>query len=459
MMGGGYERAALDFFSIRRELAINCDVVLARASPSTRLHNNGKTMPSAKAQASPDKSKLQLRMTSAQQQPADAEALLKADHRKVETLFQQFKSADAPEEKARLARQVCKELLVHTKLEEELFYPACREKGVDDETLDEAQVEHDGVKVLVAELLRGSPDDDYYEAKVAVLSEYVKHHVAEEEKARNGILARAKKGGVDMNALGRKIQERKVQILADIDERRLAAPTLLAARSQSGSRSTYEQDEMTRNPNESERDELGRFTGEDGGRARSASYSRGREYDKDEDYRRVPRSRLARWGWYGDSEEHSEASERGWEGHSSRRGPRSLSRDSDEDTDYRDGSSDDRGGGGWFGDPEGHSEASEKGWERRLSSRGDSQSRGRDYNNESHYRRGSKGSRHGGWYGDPEGHSKASERGWEDRTSRSREHEGGGETRRESRGRAQGGWYGDPRGHAEAARRGWEDRD
>src|SRR6185295_11331918 len=77
----------------------------------------------------------------------DAEALLKADHRKVEQLFQQFKSTgEDNDKKSDLAEQVCKELIVHSKLEEELFYPACREKDVEDDILDEAQVEHDGAK-------------------------------------------------------------------------------------------------------------------------------------------------------------------------------------------------------------------------------------------------------------------------------------------------------------------------
>jgi len=98
---------------------------------------------------------------------SDAEALLKADHRKVEELFEQYKEADE-DEKSDLAKQICSELIVHTTLEEEIFYPACREKDVDDEDLDEAQVEHDGAKVMIAELMNGSPSDDYYDAKVTV---------------------------------------------------------------------------------------------------------------------------------------------------------------------------------------------------------------------------------------------------------------------------------------------------
>ncbi len=58
----------------------------------------------------------------------DAITLLKNDHRKVEQLFQQYEQSDRRAEKQKLARQICQELIVHTKLEEEIFYPSCREQ-------------------------------------------------------------------------------------------------------------------------------------------------------------------------------------------------------------------------------------------------------------------------------------------------------------------------------------------
>jgi hemerythrin superfamily protein len=112
------------------------------------------------------------------EQGGDAVALLKADHRKVEKLFKDYESAGEDNaKKAQLARQFCLELVIHTHLAEEIFYPACREKDVEDDTLDEAQVEHDGAKVMIADLLKGEPGYKFYDAKVTVLSEYIKHHV------------------------------------------------------------------------------------------------------------------------------------------------------------------------------------------------------------------------------------------------------------------------------------------
>src|ERR1700744_5401239 len=141
--------------------------------------------------------------------PVDAIALLKADHRKVEQLFSQFQKAKASSRKKDLAEQICLELTVHTKIEEDVFYPGCREEGVDKDLMDEAYVEHDGAKVLVAEIEAGTPDDEYYDAKVKVLSEMIKHHVKEEEKKQGNMFAKAKKAGVDTKVLGERMLEEK----------------------------------------------------------------------------------------------------------------------------------------------------------------------------------------------------------------------------------------------------------
>src|ERR1700744_6272275 len=145
----------------------------------------------------------------------NAVEMLKADHRKVEDLFEKYENARG--KKAEIAKKICLELIVHTMLEEEIFYPACREAGVEDDMMDEAAVEHDGAKVLIAELEHGSPDDAYYDAKVKVLSEEIKHHVKEEEQ-RGGVFAQAKSKGVDLDATGAQMAARKKQILAEIDK-------------------------------------------------------------------------------------------------------------------------------------------------------------------------------------------------------------------------------------------------
>ena len=145
--------------------------------------------------------------------PMDAVALLKADHRKVEDLFETYENSKSKSAKAKLAQQICMELTVHATIEEEIFYPAVKGQ-VEDDILDEAYVEHDGAKVLIGELLAGAPDDDFYDAKVKVLSEEIKHHVKEEEQ-RDGIFAQAKKAGVDMMELGERLAARKAELIKE----------------------------------------------------------------------------------------------------------------------------------------------------------------------------------------------------------------------------------------------------
>ncbi|MEO8301102.1 MAG: hemerythrin domain-containing protein [Rhizomicrobium sp.] len=153
--------------------------------------------------------------------PLDAIALLKADHRKVEDLFEKYEKSRG--KKAEIAQQICLELSVHATIEEEIFYPACKE-AVEDDKLDEAYVEHDGAKVLIAEISAGSPDDEFYDAKVKVLSEEIKHHVKEEEMP-DGIFAQAKASKLDLKALGARLAARKQELVAEFTNEGLPPPT------------------------------------------------------------------------------------------------------------------------------------------------------------------------------------------------------------------------------------------
>ena len=155
----------------------------------------------------------------------DAIALLKADHRKAEELFEAFEAAKGDGKKQNLALQICMELTVHAQIEEEIFYPACEGK-IDEDLLKEAYVEHDGAKVLIAEIEAGGPDDDYYDAKVKVLSEQIEHHVEEEEKRMEGMFAQARKAGLDMDTLGEQLLARKTELLATYKGSGLPKPDL-----------------------------------------------------------------------------------------------------------------------------------------------------------------------------------------------------------------------------------------
>jgi hypothetical protein len=153
----------------------------------------------------------------------DAVALLKADHRKVEDLFAKFEAAKGAEKKQALVKQICTELTVHTVIEEEIFYPACRGQ-IEDDLVNEAYVEHDGAKVLIAELEASQPDEEFYDAKVKVLSEQIEHHVHEEEMRSEGMFSQARAAGLDMDGLGAKMAARKQALLQEIKANGLPTP-------------------------------------------------------------------------------------------------------------------------------------------------------------------------------------------------------------------------------------------
>ncbi len=156
----------------------------------------------------------------------DAIALLKADHRKVEGLFEQFEKATADSKKQALARQICVELKIHTMIEEEIFYPAFRGK-IEDDMLDEAYVEHDGAKVLINDIEKSEPSAPFYDAKVTVLSEEIKHHVHEEEMPSEGMFAQCRKTDVDLVALRDAMAELKAELMEQAENAGLppAKPT------------------------------------------------------------------------------------------------------------------------------------------------------------------------------------------------------------------------------------------
>jgi hemerythrin superfamily protein len=158
----------------------------------------------------------------------DAVALLKNDHRTVEELFAEFEKASGEGRKQKLATQICLELSVHAKIEEEIFYPACEGK-VEDDLLKEAYVEHDGAKQLISQILAGEPSDEFYDAKVTVLQEQIEHHVEEEEKRMEGLFAQARQAGLDMDELGDQLAARKQELTAQYEASGIPRPELTTA--------------------------------------------------------------------------------------------------------------------------------------------------------------------------------------------------------------------------------------
>lgn len=394
-------------------------------------------------------------------------AALRQDHRRVEGLFSEFESSTDGQRKQELVEKICSELNIHTRLEEEIFYPACREAIDEEDLMDEAQVEHDAAKVLIADLSEASSDDPYYDAKVKLLSEMIKHHVAEEEKPGEGVFAKAQAHDVDQPALATELARRKQEL-----QKRAARLRPTRAVSFNLDIGNLAEDRLARHP-DMDRDDRGRFAsdrddrgggrggwfGDSEGHSRAArerweqeddyrggrGRSGGRYEDDDDD--RGGRGR-GRGGWFGDSEGHSR--ER-WEDDDRGARGRSRSRHDDDDDDR---SGRDRGRGGWFGDSEGHSRAARE----RREDDDDRGSRGRSHSRYDDDRGGRTHGR-GGWFGDSEGHSRAARsRRDDDDDDRGGQSRGGGRSRGRDDDDDSRGWHGDSRGHAEAARRGWAHR-
>ncbi|MBW8466767.1 MAG: hemerythrin domain-containing protein [Thiobacillus sp.] len=145
--------------------------------------------------------------------PKDAIAMLKADHAAVSAMFAEYeKSRSIPKKKA-LVAEICTALSVHAQIEEEIFYPAVKAALKDKLLVPEATVEHTSVKDLIAQIEGLEPDGEMYDAKVKVLSEYVKHHVKEEQ---NEMFPKVKSSSLDTVELGAQMAARKEELMAEV---------------------------------------------------------------------------------------------------------------------------------------------------------------------------------------------------------------------------------------------------
>ena len=149
----------------------------------------------------------------------DACDLLDADHKAVKKMFKDYeeltssRSRNVSQKKKDLARQLCQELTVHAQIEEEIFYPALREALKETDLIDEAAVEHQTAKDLIAQIQAAGEPDDMFDAKVKVLGEYIDHHVKEEEEE---LFPKVKRAKLDLEALGGELAARKQELQVEV---------------------------------------------------------------------------------------------------------------------------------------------------------------------------------------------------------------------------------------------------
>ena len=150
----------------------------------------------------------------------DACDLLDADHRAVKKMFKDYeeltgsRARGASQKKLELARHICMELTVHAQIEEEIFYPAVRAAIKETDLLDEAAVEHQSAKDLIAQIQQMMEADDKFDATVKVLGEYIDHHVKEE---KNQIFPKARSSRkLDLVAMRGELEERKEELMSEM---------------------------------------------------------------------------------------------------------------------------------------------------------------------------------------------------------------------------------------------------
>jgi len=167
-------------------------------------------MPAAKTKSSPSRKAV----TGAEN---EAIAQLTDDHARVKKMFKQYEKlakSEAPaEERQELANMICAELTAHATAEEEIFYPIARESIDEADLIDEAEVEHQSAKELIAQIKAATPDDEHYDARVKVLGEYINHHVEEEE---GEIFPKVRRAKIDTITLGEEIAVRKAEIMEEL---------------------------------------------------------------------------------------------------------------------------------------------------------------------------------------------------------------------------------------------------
>ncbi len=180
-------------------------------------------MPKSKRPVAKQPSVRQVKRAAGITEPRNAIQLLKADHREVEGLFKAFKSSKSAAEKQGLAKKICEALKIHTRIEEEIFYPAFIEATRNEELHNEALVEHQGAKRLIEEIEGSAGGDPLFDARVKVLSEMIKHHVKEEERF-SGMFTKARMAGMDLRALGILLEARKQELTRPTSKRRAKTP-------------------------------------------------------------------------------------------------------------------------------------------------------------------------------------------------------------------------------------------
>jgi hemerythrin superfamily protein len=148
-------------------------------------------------------------------EPKDACSLLDADHIAVKHLFVEYArlamaAPDAAGERQGIADRICREITVHARIEEEIFYPALRETINAPQLLDEAEAEHQQAKDLITRIGRTRRPGPELDELVTLLARSIERHVKEE---RDQLFPKARAAaGLDLVALGAQLRQRQLEL-------------------------------------------------------------------------------------------------------------------------------------------------------------------------------------------------------------------------------------------------------
>jgi len=145
----------------------------------------------------------------------DILSLIEADHRKVEELFDQFEELEGKKAQE-CFKQIYKELTLHARVEELVFYPALREYEEMEGYIEEAESEHNSVKILLEQMKSLKPSDSEFETKMTHLQESVMHHVEEEEDEIFEAV-RSAMDEAELEELGQEFQTTKTKIESEVE--------------------------------------------------------------------------------------------------------------------------------------------------------------------------------------------------------------------------------------------------
>jgi hemerythrin superfamily protein len=174
-------------------------------------------MPTARSETSSRKSSTR-RSSARNTQGPNALVLLREDHSEVSAMFEKFekrKDKMNSTQKQALVDEICAALTVHAQIEEEIFYPTVGPEIDDEDLMDEAVVEHQSLKELIAKIEQEGPEGEYFDAHVIVLGEYVKHHVKEEQ---NEMFKKVRATDIDLKELGARLKQRKEELMGEMEE-------------------------------------------------------------------------------------------------------------------------------------------------------------------------------------------------------------------------------------------------